>query len=54
MKGDAKVASKPPYLHFYSIMYFYDGAIAISPRSYEPAIPKTAFPVNSAFTGMLK
>lgn len=35
-------------------MYFYDGAITISHLSYEPAIPETAFPVSSAFTGMLK
>lgn len=30
-------------------MYFYDGAIPVSPHSYEPAIPQTAFLVNSAF-----
>lgn len=39
---------------FIQYIYFYDGAIAISPLSYEPAIPETAFLVNSAFTGMLK
>lgn len=35
-------------------MYLYDGAITISPFSYEPATPETAAPVSSAFTGMLK
>lgn len=35
-------------------MYFYNGAITISPLSYESAIPETAFPVSSVFTGMLR
>lgn len=35
-------------------MYFYDGAVTTSPLSYVPAIPETAFPVSSAFTGMLR
>lgn len=39
---------------FIQEMYFNDRARDITPFSYEPAIPETAFLDYSAFTGMLK